>query len=182
MQHQVEARALRLFLGLPLPPASCEALVGWQQGQPGIERWSPPGGLHLTLAFLGGRTPEALPILEACTAAVAGRHGTFDLCTAALGGFPTLRATRVLWLGLAPCPALEALAVDLRETLAACGEVFDAKPFHPHLTLARFHRARSVAGFIAPAPMGFKADSLVLFESRPQGCYTPLRTWHFRGV
>lgn len=182
MQHQVEACTLRLFLGLPLPPELGEALIRWQREQPGIELRSPGEGLHLTLAFLGARPPEALPALEACVAAVAGRHGTFGLQTTALGGFPALQAARVLWLGLAPCPALDDLAADLRRALAVAGEAFDAKPFHPHLTLARFRRARSVTAFTVPAPMGFTADRLVLFESRPQGRYTPLQTCHLRGV
>lgn len=178
----MEARPLRLFLGLPLPPEPGEALGRWQRGHPGSEGWSLPEGLHLTLAFLGERAAEALPILEACATEVAGRHKAFGLCTTELGGFPTVRAARVLWLGLEPTPALESLAADLRGALAANGEVFAPKPFRPHLTLARFRRARPVTGFAAPAPMGFTADRLVLFESRPQGRYTPLRTWPLRGV
>ena len=174
--------ALRLFFALPLPPDLGGALGRWQRAQAGFEGGSRPEGLHLTLAFLGERTPEGLPALEAAVADVAPRHRAFPLRTAGLGGFPEGGRARVLWLGLAPCPALEALAADLRGALAAAGEGFDAKPFRAHLTLARFRRPRPVEAFAAPPPAAFPADRFVLFESRPRGCYTPLRAWHLPGA
>lgn len=178
----MEGRSLRLFLGLPLPPGLQEALSRWQQAQPGLKGWSRAEGLHLTLAFLGERPAEALPRLGEVSALVAGRHGAFELYTARLGGFPGERAARVLWLGLEPCPALEDLAADLRGTLQEAGEAFDAKPFRPHLTLARFRAPLPVGEFTAPSPAHFAADRLALFESRPQGCYAPLQVWHMRTV
>jgi len=173
---------VRLFFALPLPSDLGAALGRWQRSHAGIEGWSRSEGLHLTLAFLGDRAPAELAPLEAAGASVAMRHRPFPLRTAGLGGFPEGNRARVLWLGVAPDAALEALAADLRGTLAAAGEAFDAKPFRAHLTLARFRRARPVAAFADPPPAAFAADRLVLFESAPQGCYTPLRTWHFRGV
>lgn len=173
---------MRLFFALPLPPDLGEAMGRWQRGHAGSEGWSRPEGLHLTLAFLGERTVEALIPLETVAAGVAHRHRSFDLRTANLGGFPTGERARVLWLGVEPSPALEGLAADLRHSLAEAGEAFDAKAFRAHLTLARFRHARPVNTFAAPPPAAFPARALVLFESRPQGCYTPLRTWNFRGV
>lgn len=182
MQHQVEGAGLRLFFALPLPADLRESLERWQRGQAEVEGWTRPEGLHLTLAFLGDRPAEALPALLTIAAPIAARHGGFSLCTAGLGGFPRAGTARVLWLGLESSPALEALAVDLRGTLAAAGEAFDAKPFRPHLTLARWRRARAVAGFAPPPPAPFAVDRLVLFESRPQGCYTPVGDWNLRRV
>ena len=80
--------ALRLFFALPLPPDLGEALGRWRGTQAGFEGGSRPEGLHLTLAFLGERTPEGLPALEAAVADVAPRHRAFTLRTAGLGGFP----------------------------------------------------------------------------------------------
>lgn len=106
---------------------------------------------------------------------------------AGLGGrtvhpFMASPRARVLWLALAPSPALQALASDLRGALAAAGEAFDAKPFRAHLTLARLRRPRALAVFDAPPPAAFMADRLVLFQSEPQGSYTPLRAWNLRTV
>jgi 2'-5' RNA ligase len=121
-------------------------------------------------------------MLDHVAAAVVDRHDPFELRTAALMGFPREEAARVLCLGLAPCQALEALATDLRRALEDAGQVYDAKPFRPHLTLARFHRAVPVGGYSAPPPATFTADRLVLYESRPQGCYAPLRIYSMRRV
>lgn len=178
----MEARALRLFFALPLPENVQAALGRWQRGMPGVTGWSRLDGLHLTLAFLGTRDADALPGLEACGAEVAGRHGPLNLATASLGGFPGNRAARILWLGLAPSPALADLAEDLREALRARGEAFDAKPFRPHLTQARFRQPRALEGLAAPPTLPFAADHLALLESRPQGGYRAVRTWPFRTV
>ncbi len=178
----MEARRLRLFFALPLPPEARECLARWQAGHPEVEGWCRPEGLHLTLAFLGSRPAEALSVLEAAGASVAARHGAFDLVPTSLGTFSGGPATRLLWLGLAPCPALEALAADVRGALGAAGEPFDPKPFRAHLTLARFRKARRLDAFAPPTLPRLGADRLVLFESRPQGVYLPLRAWSLRTV
>jgi len=154
-----------------------ESLGRWQAAQGLPLRWSHPEGLHLTLAFLGARPLAALPLLGSLGAAVAGRHPAFPLSTTRLGGFPEGRPARVLWLGLAPAPALTALASDLRAHLARADETFDAKAFRPHVTLARLPAPRSPDGFPSPEPTSWIAGELVLFESRPQGRYPPLRSW-----
>ena len=182
MQHQVEGGALRLFFALPLPAGLRESLGRWQRGQAETEGWTRPENLHLTLAFLGERPAEAVPALRAIAAPLADEHGGFGLCTAGLGGFPNAGAARVLWLGLESSPALAALAVDLRGALATTSEAFDAKPFRPHLTLARWRRARAVAGFTPPPPIRFAVDRLVLFDSRPREGYMPVGDWNLRRV
>ena len=174
-------RALRLFFALPLPPELQEALGRWRPAQSPV-RWLRPEGLHVTLAFLGDRPVEALPALERIASPVVARHGAFTLKTAGLGGFPGSERARILWLGLEPSPALESLAGDLRQALAAAGEVFDGKAFRAHITLARLRQPRPLAGMTAPPLAAFAADRLVLFESGAQGSYTALGTWHLRPV
>ncbi|HJV48619.1 MAG TPA: RNA 2',3'-cyclic phosphodiesterase [Geothrix sp.] len=172
------ALSLRLFFALPLPDEVCRILGRWQRSQGGSARvWCRSEGLHLTLAYLGARSPDALPGLDDLGHGLATRHGPFRLQTAGLGGFPSGKAARILWLGLEPCPDLDALVVDLRSALEAASEPFDAKPFRPHLTLARFRRPLPIEGLHPPAPMLIGADRLVLFESRPQEGYVPLKSW-----
>jgi 2'-5' RNA ligase len=182
MFDQMETGTLRLFFGLPLPAELREDLARWRENHPGLEGWCRTEGLHLTLAFLGQRPPGALPGLEGIATAVAGRHGTIALTTRALGSFSRMGTTRLLWLGLAPSPALAALAEDLRRNLLAAGEAIDTKPFHPHVTLARFRQARPMAGFTDPSVQDFTVDRLTLFESHPQGCYMGLRSWNLQRV
>ena len=178
----MEARPLRLFFGLPLPLDLRENLGQWRRNYPGIEGWSRIEGLHLTLAFLGQRPAGSLPGLEGIATAIAQHHGAFALTIAALGSFSRSGTTRLLWLGLAPSPALAVLTEDLRRHLLAVGEAIDTKPFHPHVTLARFRQAQPMAGFTDPPIQGFTADCLTLFESHPQGCYTGLRSWPLQRV
>jgi len=178
----VEARDLRLFFALPLPPEAQAALDRWCRELAGFEGWSVSEGLHLTLAFLGQRAATALPGLEATAAAVAARHAAFDLHTAGLGTFSSGETTRLLWLGLAPAPALETLAGDLRGALAAAGEAIDPKPFRAHITLARFRQACRLDAFSRPPALPIAVERLVLFESRSQGRYAALRAWNLRRV
>jgi 2'-5' RNA ligase len=178
----VESQVLRLFFALPLPADVRAALGRWQRELPGVTGWSRPEGLHLTLAFLGSREAEALPGLEACAQEVAARHHPLALATSVLGGFPGGRAARILWLGLAPSPALTDLAADLRDALTNRGEAFDAKPFRPHLTLARFRQPRTLEGLAAPPTLPFMADHLALLESLAQGGYRAVRACPFREV
>jgi len=182
MFDQMETRTLRIFFGLPLPGDLRGDLARWRENYPGIEGWCRTEGLHLTLAFLGQRPVESLPGLESIATAVAGRHGGFSLTIGTLGSFSRSGTTRLLWLGLAPSPALEGLAEDLRRSLLATGEAIDTRPFHPHVTLARFRQARTMAEFTDPPIQGFTADCLTLFESHPQGCYTGLRSWRLQRV
>lgn len=180
----MEVGSPRLFFALALPPDLQKRLGSWQQAQ-APARWPRPEGLHVTLAFLGERPAAALSSLEGLGASVAARHGAFTLRTAGLGGFPNATRARVLWLGLAPSPALEALSAlagDLRGALTAAGEAFDPKPFRAHLTLARFRPPQALAGFTAPPPAAFQARAITLFESRPAGTYIPLRAWSLREV
>jgi 2'-5' RNA ligase len=172
----MEGRHLRLFFGLPLPLELRENLGRWRRNYPGIEGWSRSEGLHLTLAFLGQRSAESLPGLEGIATTIAQHHRAFALATGALGSFSCSGTTRLLWLGLAPSPALGALAEGLRRNLLAAGEAIDTKPFRPHVTLARFHQARPMAVFTDPAVQGFTADCLTLFESHPQGSYTGVQS------
>jgi len=178
----MEARSLRLFFGLPLPLDLCENLGQWRRNHPGIEGWSRAEGLHLTLAFLGQRPLTSLPGLEGIARSIAARHGEMDLRTAALGSFSHSGTTRLLWLGVCPSQALAALAEDLRRNLVTAGEVIDAKPFHPHVTLARFRQAQPMASFTDPPVQEFTVGDLTLFESRPRGCYAGLRSWRLQRV
>jgi 2'-5' RNA ligase len=118
-----------------------------------------------------------VPGLDALGHHLASGHGPFQLQTASLGGFPSGKATRVLWLGLEPCPALGGLVADLRSALEGASEPFDTKPFRPHLTLARFRRPLPIEGLLAPTPMVLGVDRLVLFESRPREDYVPMKSW-----
>src|ERR671919_409014 len=75
-RDSVEGRErLRLFCGLPLPDDAVGELVAWQARELAGARETrvvPPGNLHVTLAFLGGRpTSDVGPVLDVLRAAPA---------------------------------------------------------------------------------------------------------------
>jgi 2'-5' RNA ligase len=98
--------------------------------------WVRPEQLHLTLKFLGNVAPariaalearliEAVGVIEACTAEVAG-----------VGAFPNLARPQVLWVGVR-APSLAALADAVEASAAAEGFARETRPFRPHVTLGR---------------------------------------------
>lgn len=166
------------FLALEAPPAWKTALGAWQRACPQPMKWSPSEGLHLTLAFLGNTLDPLLPVLAQVGESVARAHEPFVLHGAALSGFPRPEAARLLYLALAPSPALQDLADDLRRTLTAASIPFDPKPFRPHLTLGRSVKPQAVSG-MGPAPKDrpWPVNALVLFQSLGGGRYARAGRW-----
>jgi len=99
-------------------------------------RWVPAENLHLTLVFLGWLQPDDVePVRQALAAAVASAE-PFIARLGAVGRFPDRGKARVLWVGFAAAgDALADLASLAREAVA--DRVPDARPFRPHITVAR---------------------------------------------
>lgn len=169
-------RLTRAFFALDPPAAVKAALGAWQIRWLQAWRQSRPEGLHLTLAFLGEMDEASLRRAQALGAAVAARHQSFDVRTAGLGGFPSERAARILWLGFDPCPALDALVADLRRELRAENLPCDPKPFRAHLTLARAGEGGGRVPDRAPEPMAWQVRALTLLRSEG-GRYAAIEAW-----
>lgn len=165
----------RLFFGVPVPgPARAPleaALPRLEPLLPGA-RLAPPGGWHLTLAFLGQVQPElADEVVRVGEAAVAG-VGPARLRLEGAGTFPESgRKARVLWTGIGgDTEALVRLAAALSSASKAAGLRSEDRPLAPHLTLARFS---------TPAPVPSEALDLVAgaaaagpsWEARELACY-----------
>lgn len=102
--------------------------------------WVTPRGLHLTLRFLGEQPDERVPSLVAA-ASQPYPMAPFTIGWHGLGAFPSARRPRAIWLGVGAgaheLGQLEAEVASRFGGLAADETVTDARPFHPHLTLAR---------------------------------------------
>jgi 2'-5' RNA ligase len=161
--------ALRLFAALELPEAALDALEAFRDSAADAEIWRPVPreSLHVTLAFMGPTPPE---LVEACGEALRTADGRAPRL--ALAGALVLppRRPRVLCAALAdPDGTLAALQRRVSDALAATGAYRpEARPFRPHVTVARLRaqaRApRSVAA--GPAPLEFHATAVTLFVSR----------------
>jgi RNA 2',3'-cyclic 3'-phosphodiesterase len=165
----------RLFFAVPVPGAArepLEAALPRLASLLGGARVTPPGGWHLTLAFLGQVRPElADEVVRVGEAAVAGIPPA-RLRLEGAGSFPEgRRAARVLWAGVGgDAEVLVRLAAALAAACRAAGLRAEDRSLHPHLTLARFSR---------PAPVAQEALDLVAgaaaagppWEARELACY-----------
>ena len=129
-----------------------------------------PEHIHLTLVFLGEVAEDRAPATaEAMRAPLS--VAPFLLAFGGLGVFPPHGAPRVLWLGVVDGAAqaieLQALVAD---RLAPLGVEKEARPFRPHLTLARWRDGRrserpQLAERATPIART-KVEAVTLYQSR----------------
>lgn len=127
-------------------------------------RFTPRENFHVTLAFLGDVTERELADAMGVLDEAASRFDPVKLEPDRLGKFGRANDA-TLWLGFMQDPALMELAAFVRAGLDDAGVGFDAKPFLPHLTIAR--RAALDHGILPalPFPAPTHANELTLFKS-----------------
>jgi RNA 2',3'-cyclic 3'-phosphodiesterase len=140
--------------------------------------WVPPASYHVTLKFLGWtRTTAIDAVCDALVAGCASAGATgFTFKTAKLGAFPSLDKASVVWAGVdEPTGALGKLAASVEAALSGVGYAAEARPFHPHVTIARARETRLLKELVLPvAEQMFgdtRVDAVTLFESetKPTG-------------
>lgn len=157
---------MRAFIALDIPQALREDVVALaRQLKTAVKgRFVPRENYHLTIAFLGDASErdlaEAITVLDEA----ASRFDPVELSPDGLGKFGRANDA-TLWLGFAQDPKLMELAAFVRAELDDASVSFDAKPFLPHLTIAR--RAALDHGTLPalPFPAPAHANELTLFKS-----------------
>ena len=142
---------MRLFVALDIPEAVRAALAGLSERLkktcPGA-RWVRLEGVHVTIKFIG----------EVPTEDVEGiRQALGDLPSSVpievrfrgLGFFPSARRPRVFWAGVEAGPQLAAFVAAIEMKLEPLGIPSEKRPFHPHLTLARFETPQGTQALAA---------------------------------
>lgn len=144
-------------------------------------RWVRFEGLHLTVRFLGPtddpRIDEAGSAVREAAAELARETGPFRVRIAGAGAFPDAHHPRTLWLAITDgVEQLGRAAATVDAALVRAGWPAEARPFRPHLTLARSDGVRSAstvaAALLAAAStfaVTFEATRLVLYESHTGG-------------
>jgi 2'-5' RNA ligase len=158
---------MRLFVALELPAEARAALAGWAAAAaPEAMRRVPAESLHVTLAFLGGRTAADADAVSALLGRVARPVG--ELAAGDALWLPP-RRPGVLAVALRAGPALAELHQDLTAALAAAiGFEPERRALRPHVTVARAQReARLRPAPLQPPPpaLSFEPDALVLYRS-----------------
>jgi RNA 2',3'-cyclic 3'-phosphodiesterase len=167
------AGSARLFVALWPGPRSRAALAEargrWQW--PPLAAPVPSERLHLTLHFLGAVPRERLGALAD---AIAAPFRAFDLVFGHDELWP--HGIAVLCPERTPQP-LRQLHGDLGEALLRLGLQPEARPWRPHVTLAR-HAAGALAPPAAPAwRWPVRGYALVESDSRPRLSYRVLRRY-----
>lgn len=182
---------MRVFVALDVPEevrAALRDVIARLREAGGGARWVRPEGIHITLKFIG-ETPEATipPIRDA----LAGLRSPspVEMSFRGLGFFPDARRPRVFWAGIEPSPNLGEIAAGVERALELLGFPLEARPFHPHLTLARLQpgvgtgRLREAVERLGAAEFGAaRAAEFYLYQSvlKPLGAeYVRLATFPF---
>jgi 2'-5' RNA ligase len=110
--------------------------------------WARRDKLHVTLKFLGAAIDSArLAPLAKAVAEVSKGAAAFQVRTRGIGAFPNLRRPRVLWTGL-ESQSLIRLASQIEDAAAHLGFEHAARPWAPHLTIARIRDPRRVTSLL----------------------------------
>ena len=175
-----QAEPIRTFIALPLPSDWTQALgrtmLQLRRALPNGIRWVDPGGIHLTLKFLGNTDPGLVDqIIEGLAFRLAASPSP-QLSLDRLGTFPAGRNPRVIWAGVSgDSNALEALHHCAEAAAVGLGWAPERRAFRPHLTLGRVRdqvssreRGAIVDGIknLAPAPASvWRPDVVRLYKS-----------------
>ena len=122
----------RLFVAIDLSEEVKGELARLRGELPGA-RWVPREQLHLTLRFIGDVETQLQGEIDAALRLVEGEP--FSLALRQVGHFG--RPARVLWVGMENVPELAVLQQRVETALVQMGIPPEARPFSPHITLAR---------------------------------------------
>lgn len=186
---------MRTFIGIGLPEecraSLARALSPLRDRSAGVA-WTPERNLHVTMRFLGEIAPGRVGELGDRMVEASRVIPPFEFAVEGPGGFPSLRAPRVLWVGVRePLELVRKLHQNMENALAAAGFPREERAFHPHVTVGRVRRglppgwAANFAEILSGKRFGVvKAGSYQLYESRlsPAGSvYAVLRDVPFGG-
>jgi 2'-5' RNA ligase len=135
-----------LFVAVDLPAAMTNALVALQPPESRWVRLTRPDQMHLTLQYIGagetGRFASALAGLQA---------PAFSLAVEGVGQFRSADGAVTLWAGVRESADLLQLHALVGTVLSREGFRPEARPYVPHITLARCDAALAaseVDGFL----------------------------------
>jgi RNA 2',3'-cyclic 3'-phosphodiesterase len=100
-------------------------------------RWTSPGNIHITLAFLGDTNEEQINAVSAMLKEKCKGFGRFELIIKGPDVFKIKGKPRVIWTGIEFSEKLVLLNHLIIEGLKETGTKIEDRPFNPHLTIGR---------------------------------------------
>jgi 2'-5' RNA ligase len=138
---------MRLFIALDIDSGIRERMARFLDGvrdfAPDV-RWVNAQSFHVTLKFIGERSPEDAEEIKRALATI--KAPPVSMSFRGHGFFPNPRAARVFWLGIESDTNLPSLAARVDESLLRIGIPREDRAFSPHLTLARAGESRHPRG------------------------------------
>jgi 2'-5' RNA ligase len=138
--------AWRIFCAIELPATVRDLVLrhiaALKQAVPDAQAsWARETNLHLTLKFLGEVPQSSVQDFSIAVSRAVAAVTPFSICLEQTGAFPKHGQPRVLWIGINdPTGKLGQLHARLEEESARAGFAKEARPFHPHLTVARLRK------------------------------------------
>ncbi len=156
----------RLFIGLAMPEDSSLLLSNAISSLPDLDsaKVTLPENYHITLAFLGQREPEEIDTIVPLMQQAAKTVSPFMLLPNRLGFFGR-ETNAILYAAVPYNELLDILCQNLRSALQNANQIFDEKPFRPHITLAKKAKIEpaSLSSIYLNCP--FWVDHLTLYHS-----------------
>lgn len=136
---------LRLFVGIVIAPDVLANLARMLDQLRPLARlnWAPPENLHITLKFIGAWPEDRLPEVQSRLEQI--RFGrSLRISIAGFGYFPNPHHPHSFFAGVQCGRELAELAGRIDDALLPLGIAKEARPFTPHLTLARIRENQDV--------------------------------------
>jgi 2'-5' RNA ligase len=182
---------MRLFVALSIPAEARENLSSLISDLRHLDehlRWVHPKNMHVTLKFIGEVRSENVAAMGDALETVRTAQRV-DLRFGNIGFFPDARRASVAWIAIEASPLLALLAAEVNRVLTPLGMPREAKPFVPHLTIARLRGSRPSPALLAQIETpkernfgAFRASEFQLIESELKSAgaeYTTLRSFRF---
>src|SRR5690349_7367710 len=139
-------------------------------------RWVRADTLHVTLRFLGDTPAELVPDVALAVRDAVADAPAFDVRLEGAGAFPPHGGkVRTLWLGIAEGDdRLAQLSAAVTTAMVPLGWPAEARPFSPHLTVARTDASSKADGLLVSHALEaaahgwsttFRAERVVLYRS-----------------
>lgn len=178
---------LRLFTGVALPEDIRDALQDLEEPLPGAA-WIESDNFHITLRFAGDIDNRTADDFADELARI-----TFDVFPLQLEGVGIFGGNdpKILWAGVAPSPALDALARAHERAARSAGLAPESRPFRAHITLARLKHVqidgltRYLQRHALFRTRPFLVEDFALFSARPKtggGPYVIEEAFPLRGA
>jgi 2'-5' RNA ligase len=135
-------QTIRSFIAVELPETVKKGLQQLQTQltlpQYSFVKCVAPEGIHLTLKFLGNISAKKVTDITGVMEQASQVVSPFQLQITEVGAFPNMRRPRVLWVGIkGEVDKLVDWQQRIDSGLVPLGFAKEARPFTPHLTLAR---------------------------------------------